>query len=218
MSKSLKNWFILIFIYCTFFVWYTDLGGKLNSDEIATYLVKLQENIEAVKFSSPAEKEESKEQGKIIEKFMREDSGRQFFVVNNIDMSDDPQDVEGAQPGEDADQLMGRYMEHMYAELFKRASHPVFMGNAVSQAIDVVGIENADSWGIAALMRYKSRRAFMEIVSNPKMRGKHEFKIAALNKTIAYPVETFVYLSDPRLLLGFILLIIGLIIQLRIKK
>ena len=149
---------------------------------------------------------------------MREDSGRQFFVVNNMDMSDNPQDVEGAQPGEDADQLMGRYMEHMYAELFKRASHPVFAGNAVSPAIDIVGIENADSWDSAALMRYKSRRAFMEIVSNPKMRGKHEFKIAALNKTIAYPVETVVYLSDPRLLLGFILLIIGLILQLRIKK
>jgi hypothetical protein len=218
MNKSLKNWFILIFIYCTFFVWYTDLGGKLNSNEIATYLVKMQDNIETVGFSSPAEKEKAKKQGAIIEEFMREDSGRQFFVVNNMDMSDNPQDVEGAQPGEDADQLMGRYMEHMYAELFKRASHPVFAGNAVSPAIDIVGIENADSWDSAALMRYKSRRAFMEIVSNPKMRGKHEFKIAALNKTIAYPVETVVYLSDPRLLLGFILLIIGLILQLRIKK
>jgi len=218
MNKSLKNWFILIFIYCTFFVWYTDLGGKLNSNEIATYLVKMQDNRETVGFSSPAEKEKAKKQGAIIEEFMREDSGRQFFVVNNMDMSDNPQDVEGAQPGEDADQLMGRYMEHMYAELFKRASHPVFAGNAVSPAIDIVGIENADSWDSAALMRYKSRRAFMEIVSNPKMRGKHEFKIAALNKTIAYPVETVLYLSDPRLLLGFILLTIGLIIQLRIKK
>ena len=218
MNKSLKNWFILIFIYCTFFVWYTDLGGKLNSNEIATYLVKMQDNRETVGFSSPAEKEKAKKQGAIIEEFMREDSGRQFFVVNNMDMSDNPQDVEGAQPGEDADQLMGRYMEHMYAELFKRASHPVFAGNAVSPAIDIVGIENADSWDSAALMRYKSRRAFMEIVSNPKMRGKHEFKIAALNKTIAYPVETVLYLSDPRLLLGFILLIIGLIIQLRVKK
>ena len=218
MNKSLKNWFILIFIYCTFSVWYTDLGGKLNSNEIATYLVKMQDNRETVGFSSPAEKEKAKKQGAIIEEFMREDSGRQFFVVNNMDMSDNPQDVEGAQPGEDADQLMGRYMEHMYAELFKRASHPVFAGNAVSPAIDIVGIENADSWDSAALMRYKSRRAFMEIVSNPKMRGKHEFKIAALNKTIAYPVETVVYLSDPRLLLGFILLIIGLILQLRIKK
>ena len=218
MNKSLRNWFILIFIYCTFFVWYTDLGGKLDSDEIATYLVKMQDNREAVGFSSPAEKERAREQAAIIEEFMREDSGRQFFVVNNIDMSENPQDVEGAQPGEDADQLMGRYMEHMYAELFKRASHPVFLGSAVSTAIDIVGIENAESWDSAALMRYKSRRAFMEIVSNPKMLGKHEFKIAALNKTIAYPVETVVYLSDPRLLLGFILIIIGLIIQLRIKK
>ena len=218
MNKGLRNWFILVFIYCTFFVWYTDLGGKLDSDEIATYLVKMQDNREAVGFSSPAEKERAKEQGVIIEEFMREDSGRQFFVVNNIDMSENPQDVEGAQPGEDADQLMSRYMEHMYAELFKRASHPVFLGNAVSPAIDIVGIENAESWDSAALMRYKSRRAFMEIVSNPKMLGKHEFKIAALNKTIAYPVETVVYLSDPRLLLGLILIIIGLIIQLRIKK
>ena len=218
MNKGLRNWFILVFIYCTFFVWYTDLGGKLDSDEIATYLVKMQDNREAVGFSSPAEKERAKEQGVIIEEFMREDTGRQFFVVNNIDMSENPQDVEGAQPGEDADQLMGRYMEHMYAELFKRASHPVFLGSAVSTAIDIVGIENAESWDSAALMRYKSRRAFMEIVSNPKMLGKHEFKIAALNKTIAYPVETVVYLSDPRLLLGLILIIIGLIIQLRIKK
>ena len=218
MNKSLRNWFILIFIYCTFFVWYTDLGGKLDSDEIATYLVKMQDNREAVGFSSPAEKERAKEQGVIIEEFMREDTGRQVFVVNNIDMSENPQDVEGAQPGEDADQLMSRYMEHMYAELFKRASHPVFLGNAVSPAIDIVGIENAKSWDSAALMRYKSRRAFMEIVSNPKILGKHEFKIAALNKTIAYPVETVVYLSDPRLLLGLILIIIGLIIQLRIKK
>jgi len=218
MNKSLRSWFILIFIYCTFFVWYTDLGGKLDSNEIATYLVKMQDNREAVGFSSPEEKERAKEQGAIIEGFMREDSGRQFFVVNNIDMSENPQDVEGAQPGEDADQLMGRYMEHMYAELFKRASHPVFLGSAVSTAIDIVGIENAESWDSAALMRYKSRRAFMEIVSNPKMLGKHEFKIAALNKTIAYPVETVVYLSDPRLLLGLILIIIGLIIQLRIKK
>jgi hypothetical protein len=178
----------------------------------------MQDNREAVGFFSPAEKVKAKEQGAIIEEFMREDSGRQFFVVNNIDMSENPQDVEGAQPGEDADQLMGRYMEHMYAELFKRASHPVFLGSAVSTAIDIVGIENAESWDSAALMRYKSRRAFMEIVSNPKMLGKHEFKIAALNKTIAYPVETVVYLSDPRLLLGLILIIIGLIIQLRIKK
>jgi hypothetical protein len=71
---------------------------------------------------------------------------------------------------------------------------------------------------MAALMRYKSRRAFMEVISNPKMSEKHDFKVAALDKTIAYPVETEVYLGDPRLLLAFILIIVGLILQLRSRE
>ena len=215
--KVLRNWSLLAIIYGSFFLWYTDLGGKLNSDEIENYLIKMQENRETSVFSSQ-ERKESKEKGEMIKRFMKEDSGRQFFMMNNIDMSDSPPNVEGAQPGEDADQLMGRYMEHMYLELFKRASHPVFAGNTVLQAVDLVGIENAEEWDTAALIRYKSRRAFMEIVSNPKMSEKHDFKVAALDKTIAYPVETVLYLSDPRLLLGFILIIFGLILQLRSRE
>ncbi len=218
MSKNYRSWLVLIAIYGVFFLWYTDLGGKLNSDEIETYLVKLQENSKAKGISSPAELEMSKATFKRVEKFMREDSGKQFLMVNNIDMSENPEDIEGAQPGETANQLMDRYMEHMYPELLKRASHPIFVGNSVLQAVDIVGIENAEDWDSIALMRYKSRRAFMEVVSNPKMLGKHEFKVAALDKTIAYPVETFLYLSDPRMLLAFILIILGLVLQLRIRQ
>ena len=218
MSKNYRSWLVLIAIYGAFFLWYTDLGGKLNSDEIETYLVKLQENSKAKGISSPAELEMSKATFKRVEKFMREDSGKQFLMVNNIDMSENPEDIEGAQPGETANQLMDRYMEHMYPELLKRASHPIFVGNSVLQAVDIVGIENAEDWDSIALMRYKSRRAFMEVVSNPKMLGKHEFKVAALDKTIAYPVETFLYLSDPRMLLAFILSILGLVLQLRIRR
>lgn len=46
----------------------------------------------------------------------------------------------------------------------------------------------------------------MEILANPDTRGRHEFKLAALDKTIAYPIETSLYLGDARLLLGLILL------------
>lgn len=48
----------------------------------------------------------------------------------------------------------------------------------------------------------------MEIISNPDMNSRHAFKLAALNKTVAYPIETTLYLGDPRLLLGVILLAI----------
>ena len=124
-------------------------------------------------------------------------------------MADNPPDVEGAELGESANQLMNRYMEHMYPELFKRASHPVIFGQAVYSALDMVGIENATEmkkWSDGALFRYRSRRTFMDIVANPNIEGRHEFKLAALDKTIALPIETSIYFGDMRLLFGLILL------------
>jgi hypothetical protein len=141
-----------------------------------------------------------------LEKFLRDDSGRQFLMVNALDMKENPPDVEGAEPGETADQLMARYMEHMFPELLKRACHPVIIGDAVYSVIDLLGIEGAEQWTGAAVFRYRSRRALMEILANPDTRGRHEFKLAALDKTIAYPIETSLYLGDARLLLGLILL------------
>ena len=59
----------------------------------------------------------------------------------------------------------------------------------------------------------------MEIATHSDMFGKHEFKIAALEKTIAYPVEAQIYLSDPRFILGLIFLVFGLSLRLReVKK
>jgi hypothetical protein len=82
----------------------------------------------------------------------------------------------------------------------------VLIGSAVYPSMDVVGIEGAENWDQAALFRYKSRRAFLDIVTNPAFKGEHHFKTAALEKTIAFPIETNWYLSDPRLLLGLMLL------------
>ena len=127
-------------------------------------------------------------------------------MINALDMSQNPPDVAGAEPGETADQLMARYMEHMFREMLKRACHPVIIGDAVYSVIDVLGIEGAEQWTAAAVFRYRSRRALMEILADPDTRGRHEFKLAALDKTIAYPIETRLYLGDARLLLGLFIL------------
>ena len=147
---------------------------------------------------------------------MRNDTGRQFLMVNIIDDNENPPIVEGAEPGESSEQLMGRYMEHMYSQLLRRASHPVIAGQAVHGALDLVGVEDlptAGDWASAALMRYRSRRTFMEIITHPQMNRRHDFKIAALEKTIAYPIEMQLYLSDPRLLLALILMVITLLLD-----
>ena len=203
----MKVWISLLVIYSSFFIWYTDLGGKLTDDEIEYYANKFESNaLKDGRVIEPRTKE-------LLQKFMEEDSGKQFIMVNVIDMSENPTFPDGTVSDESSDVLMNEYMEHMYVELLKRASHPVYFGNAVNGSMDIVGIENAEVWERAILVRYKSRRSFLEIVTHPDMNSKHKYKIAALEKTIAFPVENQFYLGDPRLLLGFILLIIGLLLS-----
>jgi len=43
----------------------------------------------------------------------------------------------------------------------------------------------------------------------------HDYKIAAMEKTIAFPVDPWFQLGDPRLLLALVFLVIGLSVQLR---
>ena len=203
----MKAWISLLVIYSSFFIWYTDFGGKLTDDEIQYYGNKFESNaLKDGRVLEPRIKE-------LLQNFMKQDSGKQFIMVNVIDMSENPTFPDGTVSEESADNLMNEYMEHMYGEILKRASHPVFMGSAVNDSMDLVGIEHAEVWETAALFRYKSRRAFLEIVTHPDMNSKHKYKIAALEKTIAFPVETQLYLGDPRLLLGFIFLILGLLLR-----
>ena len=208
----MKTWLILGAVYIGFFFWYTDMGGKLSQEEIQIFIKKHEQNI--INDGVSPDSEEFQLRIDFLKRFMEEDNGKQFIMVNNIEMNKNPEDVAGANSGESADQLMSRYMEHMWPNLLKRASHPIFVGYAIWESMDLVGIEGAETWDQAALMRYKSRRAFMEIVTHPDMRGRHAFKIAALQKTIAFPVEPIGYYSDLRVILGMLILIIGLLFQL----
>jgi hypothetical protein len=201
MSTRTKLWLLPVLLYAVFVLWYTDFGGPLSDEEVDEFVSVMTAN------GVPPERVD------YFAGFLRDDTGRQFLMVNNLDMNEDPPAVEGAPAGADADTLMGLYMEHMIPELLKRACHPVIMGPAVYQALDLSGIEGAEQWTDAALFRYRSRRSFMEIISNPEILGPHHFKLAALDKTIAYPMETSLYLGDPRLLLGLILLALTALID-----
>lgn len=193
MTARLLLWLLPLFFYSLFTIWYTDFGGPLSSDEIKTFMGKMEE------------RGVSEKGLRRIESFMHRDTGRQFIMVNNLDLADSPVDVEGANPGESAEQLMDRYMGFMFPALLSRACHPTFMGSTINSSMDVVGIEGAEHWDTGALMRYRSRRTFMEIIADSDQADAHRYKIAALEKTIAYPVETKIYLSDLRFLLALIL-------------
>ena len=183
-------------LYAIFSGWYTHLGGPMTNQEIDQAIVGLTKN--GMK----------KEDLQKWEKFMRTDTGNQFIMLNAIDMNPSPPKMPKTRQGAGPEELMNIYMEHMYAEQFKRASHPVFFGHAVHTVLDIAGIDNATSWTHGALFRYRSRADLIEIALHPSSYERHEYKIAALTKTIAYPIEPTIYLSDLRFL---VLLIMSLI-------
>ncbi len=50
----------------------------------------------------------------------------------------------------------------------------------------------------------------LEAVGAARDTNIHHFKIAAMEKTIAYPLDPWFQLGDPRLVLGLLFLVLGL--------
>ena len=195
MSITKWTWLVIAATYLGFFSWYTSFKGPLSPQEIEYYIEKV--NATSEELAS-------------FRKFMEEDDGRDFVMINIMEIYDTPLQIEGVEPGETTDQVLAKYMEYMFPAMLSKASHPVFRGNAASLlAMDIMNADGMESRTGAAGVRYRSRRDMIEISTNPEFAGRHEFKVAALAKTIAFPVAPFNYLGDPRLLLALLLGLIG---------
>ena len=182
----------LIAAYVIFWLWYTPLGGPLTANEI-DQCVATREARDA-------------DEAAIVQlrAFAENDDGGSFIMVNALDLKEDLQPPEGMPADSTADDVMDVYVAHIFPALFARASHPVIAGDAIFTAMDIVGIEGAESWDGAGLVRYRSKRDLLEIASNPVFGEKHDYKVAALEKTIAFPITTRMNLGDPRLILGLL--------------
>lgn len=201
--KASRIWMILVLVYAVFFGWYTSFGGPLGDEEIEAYLEVL-----AARGAEP-------ERLELWREFMRSDTGDDFAMLNAIDYRDVPQQVEGVEPDETSQQVMMRYARPFLGSALRSAAHPILMGTAASRALDVWGIEGAERWDSGGLVRYRSRRDLMEQALYASSLDIHRFKTAAMEKTIAYPLDPFFYAGDPRLLLALGLTILGLALHLR---
>ena len=191
------SWAILGVLYLSFTSWYTSCAGPLSDAEVEHYMALVSErNLDL-------------ETREIMREFLVSDTGDDFVMLNIIDMHETPLQVDGVLPGETSREVLAKYLEYMTPALIARACHPVLYGTAASSAPEMFGIENARDWTVGAGMRYRSRRDLMEITTNPSFQGSHEFKIAAIDKTIAFPIDPWFQLGDPRLLLALVLLVVG---------
>lgn len=190
-------WLVCVGLYVFFFSWYTSFGGPLTQTEIDDYMDYFQQR------QAPPETLE------LLRRFLEEDTGDDFVMLNVIDMYETPRQIAGIEAGDSSDDVLNKYMQYMYPALFARASHPVLFGEAANSAMDLINAPGMQHWTRGAGMRYRSRRDMMDITTNPAFSGSHDFKVAAMRKTIAVPLDPWFQLGDPRLLLALILALFG---------
>ena len=205
-NRRASLWFIPLALYLVFWVWYTNLSGPLTDAEIESFLTTMTKN--------------GAGQSRIdsMTKFMTSDNGNDLIMVNILDLNENPPDLPATGPNASASDLINHYMAHMYPAQLTRASHPVFFGQAIHNAMDITGIENAEHWDQGALFRYRSRRDLLEIATDPAFAERHDYKMGALDKTIAFPVDPTLHLSDLRLLLALVLFSFVALIDLLIYR
>jgi hypothetical protein len=199
MNKFVLTWVICGAVYVGFFSWYTSFGGALTESEIESYMT----------YFARDGAEATTERLAQMRRFMQEDTGDDFVMVNVIELYDQPLAMPGVNPSDSSDDVLAKYMAYMYPALFARASHPVFFGEAANSAMDLMNAPNMQRWTQGAGMRYRSRRDLLEIATNREFSGSHEFKVAAMAKTIAFPIDPWWQLGDPRLILGLLLALIA---------
>jgi len=185
-----------VILWLIFAWWYTNTSGPISAEEIDNYIAALE-----ARGSDPEQREN-------VRAFLSRDTGDDFVMINLIELN---RSSSVDNPHAEAQASLDTYMAHMWPALLWRACHPVTFGNSAAGALDVWGISGAERWTQGAMMRYRSRRDLLEISMNGDFQGPHDAKIAAMNKTIAVPLDPWTNSGDPRLLLGLIALIATLI-------
>ena len=193
-----RVWGALALLYLAFFVWYTPLSGPLEPAEIEAFVAALEADgrdpIAIARWRA----------------FFEGDTGGDFAMVNLIALRDAPLAAPGVGPDESAEEVLGRYTRPFLGRALASGAHPVFMGGAAGEALDLWGIDGGRDWSLAGLVRYRSRRDVMEQVLHTLGTGDHVYKQAAIEKTIAVPLDPWLQLGDPRLLLLLLLGNVGL--------
>jgi hypothetical protein len=201
-------WVVLVVVWGLFFSWYTSFGGPLTNKEIELYMDRMAN-------SEPTPGPDQLEQ---MRQFMEEDTGDDFVMINIGDLYATPLLIEGVEPGQSTEEVMTKYLAYVFPALLPRASHPVLVGMASSRAFELINAEGLEKWGNGLAMRYRSRRDFMEFLTDPRMAPAHKFKVAASRSAIAFPADPWYQLTDPRLLLGLFLGLIGCALSWRLAS
>ena len=200
-------WVGALLAYLAFRLWYDGVQKPLTTEEIAKFTSMLEQRA-AEGFGS--------QEIETVRRFMEQDDGKEFIMVNLIQFNPSPVTHPDTDLGVKSHELVQAYFKPFMKILFRRAGHPVLMTRAVAGYLDAWNTPPDPGWHAVGLIRYRSRRdAMLASFANPVFGGIHKYKIAALKQTFAFPSQAQVALyASPRITVALVLALGAALLQL----
>lgn len=187
-------WAAALLGYALFSLWYDNWKGPLRADEIDALLERAaaQSQLDPARLAT-------------VRAFLEADDGREFFMLNVLRPYAGPVSPPGGGAPEPARDVLDRYTRHFMPALLRRAGHPALIGRAAGGYLEAWGVEPDPGWSFSGVIRYRSRRDLMELATDPAFEPAHAFKIAALERTFAFPLSPAVVVAGPRVWVALLL-------------
>ena len=198
-------WGVALLAYAGFLGWYVNWRGPLSKTEI--------EGLMAQMLASKVGHGDQDEMP-VIRRFLEEDDGREFFMLNVIRLSE--VDVADPVTGErlPARQVMAGYTRMFMPALFARGGHPALAARRVGGMVDTWGLKEVPEWSMMGYIRYRSRRDLAQLICDPRFGGAHAFKFAAMPQTFNFPTRPMIMtLAGPRIWVGLALALAAALAQ-----
>ena len=128
--------------------------------------------------------------------FFAGDDGRPFYNVNLMLYRDEAVYADGLpRPGiRTGSDAANAYSRTVIPLLLARGSYPVFVSSKISNLLEE-GAPGADFFQEVAIVRYRSRRDMLDMISNPSYLAGGPHKFASLAKNVAVPTTGLVPLD-----------------------
>ena len=200
MKTRLINAAIFLVLYLAFLAWYDGWGmDPFTAEEVDTLVGK-----EVAKGANP-------ELLKNLRRFLKDDDGEEFFMLNlNRYEYVENEDQQG-QPV-----VYQNYGQAVIQMILKNAGHPIYSGEIPDYLLG--GDAKDASWHEIILMRYRSRRDFVSMVTSDEYLKIAQDRSGGIEYAEVTPTRADFNLTTPRFVVLALLVVIALFIDRQIRR
>jgi hypothetical protein len=191
-------------LYLLFLWWYGGRGTPMSVAEVEALLERVRRNAESTAVSS------GPELLPLLRELTAADDGREFVMVNLIRYRSKAAYPPGWDYGDDPRAADARYNRAVLPLLLKRGCIPVFFGRSAGKFLAPNGSE---PWDCVGLVRYRSRRDFLDFCVDLARDRADVHKWAAMETTQVFPVTAQVSLAMIRVVVALALGLVVLLVS-----